>query len=491
MSSIYSFEFNWLMFLPFILGFARLGAFFCLKFIPSLFYRPYIKHEEINDMRIEDDNKNEFSRQDITLVVPLYEFDPDFKKCLVSWLKNAPKKINLVADTTCYQDVIDIANEVMSNEFHTEVNIIEETKPGKRAALYSGYLQTDTKIICFVDDDVFHHEGFLDNLILPFNDKNKLMGGVGPKQVARPKLNSNWTMWNIFMDMRLFQRMTEVKATTAMGGGATCLSGRTMCYRKAVFDELDDFESDFLKETFMGALQLSGDDKCFTRMVINSRYDMYHQVTSKCCLTTKFEDPPVMFSQIMRWNRNTWRSDFKLLFAERTVWCKYPFLAIVIFDRFISPFSMWTGPFLISYAFFITGNFFVLIAALAYLIFTRSLKMIPYFFFDKPKRPKWWIVFMPFFIIFQYYTAWLKIKALFTLKNRKWGNREVKVNKNNEIVRTNESNTNESNTNEDNSLEIVVLNDNKYKPTYTFDTMNDSPTNSVVTTESENITYID
>jgi cellulose synthase/poly-beta-1,6-N-acetylglucosamine synthase-like glycosyltransferase len=505
--SVFTFEFDWLLFLPFVLGFARLGAYIWLKYIPSLFYRPYVQYEEINDMRIDpNENVKQFTKKDVTYVVPLYMFDPDFEKCLVSWLRNGPKKINLVSDATCYQDVVDIVEKTNTGDYYTEVNVINETMPGKRAALYSGYLQTDTEIICFVDDDVFHHDGFLDNLILPFNDKNKLMGGVSSKQVARPKINKGWNMWDVFMDMRLFQRMVEIKATTAFGGGSTCLSGRTMCYRKAVFDEQEDFEGNFLKETFNGALQLSGDDKCLTRMVINSKYDMYHQVTSKCCLTTKFEDPPVLFKQIMRWNRNTWRSDFKLLFAERNVWCKYPFLAIVMLDRFISPFSMWVGPFLISYAFIYTRNAFVLVAALAYLMLTRSIKMIPYFVTDRPRRPLWWVCYLPFFIIFQYYTAFLKIWALFTLKNRKWGNREVKVNKNNEIVRTQndpsdlsevkvieyKKNKNDEERVLDNVHLHIANDEEEYKPKLKLSDFPEEAdaTNTLIITDSENVDYV-
>ena len=50
-----------------------------------------------------------------------------------------------------------------------------------------------------------------------------------------------------------------------------------------------------------------------------------------------------LFKQILRWSRNTIRSDFKALFLERNVWKKYPFLAIVMFDRFISPITMTLG----------------------------------------------------------------------------------------------------------------------------------------------------
>lgn len=42
------------------------------------------------------------------------------------------------------------------------------------------------------------------------------------------------------------------------------------------------------------------------------------------------------------------------------------------------------------------------------------------------------------FIFVQYWGAVIKLYALCTLKDRRWGNREVKVNAQNEIVRTGE-----------------------------------------------------
>lgn len=77
--------------------------------------------------------------------------------------------------------------------------------------------------------------------------------------------------------MRLYQRYLEYRATTFMGGGSTCLSGRTMAYRTQLF-RFDGFKNYFLNEHFAGQLQLSGDDKCLTRLCIMSDYKMWHQI---------------------------------------------------------------------------------------------------------------------------------------------------------------------------------------------------------------------
>lgn len=81
--------------------------------------------------------------------------------------------------------------------------------------------------------------------------------------------------------MRLYQRYLEYRATTFMGGGSTCLSGRTMAYRTQLF-RFDGFKNYFLNEHFAGQLQLSGDDKCLTRLCIMSDYKMWHQICEVC-----------------------------------------------------------------------------------------------------------------------------------------------------------------------------------------------------------------
>lgn len=44
----------------------------------------------------------------------------------------------------------------------------------------------------------------------------------------------------------------------------------------------------------------------------------------ECTLATTFKADGKFFMQILRWTRNTWRSDFKSLVLERDIWYRYP-----------------------------------------------------------------------------------------------------------------------------------------------------------------------
>lgn len=127
-----------------------------------------------------------------------------------------------------------------------------------------------------------------------------------------------------------------------------------------------------------------------------------------------------------------------MLFLERSVWRKYPWLAVVSLDKMISPFTMVYGPLAILFYCFWEQNMFILVAFMCYIIVTRVLKTIMYFTWSRPRPPCRWFWYIGPFIIVQYWGAVIKLYALCTLKDRRWGNREVKVNAQNEIVRTGE-----------------------------------------------------
>jgi hypothetical protein len=69
---------------------------------------------------------------------------------------------------------------------------------------------------------------------------------------------------------------------------------------------------------------MSGDDKFMTRWVVKMGWKMRMQLSPECTLATTFKADGKFFKQILRWTRNTWRSDFKSLVLERVIWWRYP-----------------------------------------------------------------------------------------------------------------------------------------------------------------------
>lgn len=81
------------------------------------------------------------------------------------------------------EQVLNIVETV--NPRATIIRVVEESKPGKRAAMYTGLAYVDTEITVFADDDALYGPAVLKSLIMPFKDP--AMGGCGTRQIARPK----------------------------------------------------------------------------------------------------------------------------------------------------------------------------------------------------------------------------------------------------------------------------------------------------------------
>lgn len=88
--------------------------------------------------------------------------------------------------TRIVQQVLNIVETV--NPRSTIIRVVEESKPGKRAAMYTGLAYVDTEITVFADDDALYGPAVLKSLIMPFKDP--AMGGCGTRQIARPKADT-------------------------------------------------------------------------------------------------------------------------------------------------------------------------------------------------------------------------------------------------------------------------------------------------------------
>jgi cellulose synthase/poly-beta-1,6-N-acetylglucosamine synthase-like glycosyltransferase len=419
-------------YLPFYLGFSRWTLYILLKLVPCIFYKQ-ITYKMICNQKNNEKTKNlfeeiEYTLNDVTVVCPVYQPPICFKENIISIAKNMPYEILIIADQTCYIDILHQVDGIEGN-----IHVINETKVGKREALVTGLKKVRTKLCCFVDDDVQWCPLLLYNLILPFNYKK--IGGVGPKQIMRAKIpNKTPNLFEIMADFRLSVRYIENKAMLVVDAGTSCISGRTMCYKTNIIKNTDFYEK-FLNEYFFKSHLLSGDDKFITRYILNNKYDTYHQLNNNCCLTTTFESGIKSFKQSFRWQKNTYRSDITLLFIERKIWKLHLFTALLLFDKLFTPIYMLYGLFIIPIISILRFDYVIVIGWIIWLLFSRGMKLIHHFN-RKPED----LIYLPIYIAYQYLLILIRIYALFHLSNSSWGTRDVGVNDNNEFIRTGENN---------------------------------------------------
>jgi hyaluronan synthase len=365
-------------------------AMWLAKRIPALFYRP-----------IENDYNCT-----ATIITPVYNEDPVlFRRALESWIANGPDRIIAVIDVTDTK-CMEIARE------YPGVEVLPIDIPGKRPALAAGVDASDTDIVALVDSDVIWELDVLKKLKMPFADPQ--IGGVGTRQFMYPSNGDAPTLWERLADIYLDIRYSdEVPATTRWGRAVSCLSGRTAAYRTRL---LQGLREPFLNETFNGRPCMSGDDKRYTSLILQNGYRTWNQLNAHVHSTfnPKFKG---FVKQRIRWSRNSFRSDLRALW-QGWVW-RYPYLAIMLIDKTIAPFTLLIGPVVLAIALLI-GNWRLALALLIWWHLSRAFKILPHL----RRRPKDWLI-LPVFLAVTYYMSLVKAYALFTINEHKWLTRAV------------------------------------------------------------------
>jgi cellulose synthase/poly-beta-1,6-N-acetylglucosamine synthase-like glycosyltransferase len=360
------------------------------KRIPALFYRP-----------IENDYDTT-----ATIVTPVYNEDPIlFRRAIDSWIANGPNRIIAVVDVT---DTV--CMEIAHG--YAEVDVIPIDIPGKRPALAAGVDVATTDIVVLVDSDVIWEPDVLKKIKMPFADPT--IGGVGTRQHMYPTNGATPTLWERLADIYLDIRYSdEVPATTRWGRAVSCLSGRTAAYRTRLLQSLRE---PFLNETFNGLPCMSGDDKRYTSLILQNGYHTWNQLNAVVYSTfnPKFKG---FVKQRIRWSRNSFRSDLRALW-QGWVW-RYPYLAIMLIDKTVAPFTLLVGPLVLGLAIAI-GHWELVLALLIWWHLSRAFKIWPHL----RRRPADWLI-LPMFIGVTYYMSLVKAYALFTINEHKWLTRAV------------------------------------------------------------------
>ncbi len=382
--------------LPVLIPMGAFGVFrwmmWLAKRIPALFYRPI---------------ENDFDTT-ATIVTPVYNEDPElFRRALDSWIANGPNRIIAVIDVT------DKACLAVAREY-PQVDIIPIDVPGKRPALAAGVDATTTEIVVLVDSDVIWEAGVLMKLKMPFADPT--IGGVGTRQHMYPTDGRKPTLWERLADVYLDIRYSdEVPATTRWGRAVSCLSGRTAAYRTRLLQSLRE---PFLTETFMGTPCMSGDDKRYTSLILQNGYRTWNQLNA--CVYSTFNPRFKGFvKQRVRWSRNSFRSDLRALW-QGWVW-RYPYLAIILIDKTIAPFTLLVGPIVMLLS-ILMGHWPLVLALLLWWHFSRAFKIWPHL----RRVPSDWLI-LPAFVGVTFFMSLVRAYALFTINEHKWLTRAVAV----------------------------------------------------------------
>ncbi|KAF9917619.1 hypothetical protein BX616_000454 [Lobosporangium transversale] len=387
-----------------VVGFYRY-LWFIIKLLAWFFYRPMMPKQ----------NPTYRPEYDVTIIVPTIDAGEEFKEAAHSWLANNPKEIIIITETKMKDALQELANSVDP----TRIRVLTVPKANKRLQMVEGIRNTTSEIIVFADDDAIWGPQCLEYILACFEDPN--MGGVGTSQIVK-SVGRYQTVWEVLAGFRLTIRNIEIAASTHIDGGVCCLSGRTAAYRTCILQD-PQFQYEFTHDFWLGKYPLnSGDDKFLTRWMVYHGWNTYIQVCKEAELLSTFKNNWRFVKQVLRWTRNTWRSDFRSMFMERRIWSRHPYVAFTMIDKVFNPITLLSGPISVI-VMACQGKFHlpiwdIAISYIVWLMMTRIIKLLPHLF----KRPQD-IIWVPAFLLFGYYFAIMKIYALFTLHEVGWGTR--------------------------------------------------------------------
>ncbi|KAK3341481.1 nucleotide-diphospho-sugar transferase [Lasiosphaeria hispida] len=373
--------------------------------------------------------KPSYTSDDVTVIIPtIHHHFPDLRGKLESILACRPAKLILVTTWNKYDQLQKMAATLKSpTAAHpTVIEVLHVDKANKRLQVCEA-LKDDhvkTRITVMADDDVEWPVTLMPWLLAPFEDED--MGGVGTCQrVKRVGGDLTTRVYNWLGAAYIERRNFEISATHNIDGGTSCMSGRTGAYRTEILKSFD-FMDGFKNEKWGKYILNADDDNFVTRWLVANQKKTWIQYNPECEIETTLETSTKFLYQCSRWARSNWRSNWTSLVQERYVltqqlWCTYAlhlatFTSLAFVTDPLLLYSCWRA----TEHWASTNRHTLLVAELIFMFcFTKVVKLVGLF-----RRNPGDIVFLPVSILFGYFHGFIKVYALFTLKQTSWGSRE-------------------------------------------------------------------
>lgn len=273
------------------------------------------------------DNPTYVASEDVTIIVPTIDAGDEFKDAARSWLVGNPKEVLIITEEKMLGPLQDLANQVDPER----IRVLTVPFANKRLQMSHGIKNTTTDIIVFADDDAIWPPTLLPYVLACFEDQK--VGGVGTSQRVQP-VGNRMSVWEVLAAFRLTIRNIEISSSTHIDGGIPCLSGRTAAYRTVILKD-PEFLHGFTHDYWLGKYQLnSGDDKFLTRWMVSHGWSTYVQCCKEAEILSTMKPNWRFLKQVLRWTRNTWRSDLRSLFMERYIWTTHPYVAYTMVNPY-------------------------------------------------------------------------------------------------------------------------------------------------------------
>jgi hyaluronan synthase len=350
---------------------------------------------------------NEYAER-VTVVAPCFREDPDILQTAVrSWLAAGAEDVVLVFGVDELEHLL-LAQTTFAGE--ERVRFAPTTNPEKRFAIDAGVRASIHPIVVLSDSDTLWELDLLEHLVMPFRDP--WIGGVGTRQRV---LGAGSSVWRRAADWMLDAKYLTYVPAMARKGGVSCLSGRTVAYRREVLlDALPGLTS----ETFFGRPCISGDDGRLTWLVLNAGYGTTYQ-RNAVAWTMMPDTARAFFKQRIRWSRNAWRCYLRAI-GRGWVFRQPLITRVSVLQGLLAPFSLTVG-FVFTGLALARGDFVAAGVWAVWITTGRGIRAI-----DHLRQTPRNIVLLPFMtaIVLFAMTA-VRFYTLVTLNRQGWLTRDV------------------------------------------------------------------
>jgi hyaluronan synthase len=267
----------------------------------------------------------------VSVVAPCFREDPEVLQTAVrSWLAAGAGDVVLVFGL---DEAHNLARADAAFAGDARVRFASTSDSEKRYSLDVGIRAAREAIVVLSDSDTVWEPDLLANLLKPFADPR--VGGVGSRQRV---LDPESSFWRRAADWMLDAKYLTYIPAMARKGGVSCLSGRTVAYRRSIMLEV---LPELTSETFLGRRCISGDDGRLTWLVLEKGYKTTYQQNA-VAWTMMPDTARGFFMQRIRWSRNAWRCYLRAI--GRGWLFRQPLITRVsVLQGLLAPFSLTIG----------------------------------------------------------------------------------------------------------------------------------------------------
>ncbi len=218
------------------------------------------------------------------------------------------------------------------------------------------------------------------------------------------------------IDQRYYMAFQQERASQALFGAVTCVSGPLGAYRRTIIDRIKD---QFVTQSFMGKPCTFGDDRHLTNLVLGLGYQVQYAPKATCV-----SEAPTKLSQFLkqqtRWGKSHWREmiwQFKAL-PNQSLYLSYDWILSLLL-----PFMLVAS--LINYSLAMVAGHGEYLLFLFGMILSMSLirTLEPM----RQTRNPWFLLLVVYTLFHLTVLLPLKFWSLLTMLDTRWGTRVIKA----------------------------------------------------------------